>query len=101
MKRSIVDYSKLNEELLNLLVDKFPDGYNDTDIITFRNASNEVIEAVEVRTEDTIYLVKVGKRLVQAMEDYADDDYDDKDEDSNDEVDFDDAEQEETSEEDY
>lgn len=70
MLRKIVDYQKLNEEILNLLVDKFPDGYSDTDIITFRNADNEVVEAVEIRTEDTIYLVKIGKRLIAAMEDF-------------------------------
>lgn len=76
MLRKIVDYQKLNEDILNLLVDKFPDGYDETDIISFRNAQNEMIEAVEVRTEDTIYLVKVGKRLVQAMENFIDDDDD-------------------------
>jgi hypothetical protein len=30
------------------LVDKFPDGYDDSNIISFRNAKNELIEAVEV-----------------------------------------------------
>jgi len=76
MIRKIVDYQKLNEDILNLLVEKFPDGYADKDIIAFRNAQNEYIEAVEVKTEDTIYLVKVGKRLVQAMEDFEDDEDD-------------------------
>ncbi|MGK0255109.1 MAG: DNA-directed RNA polymerase subunit delta [Mariniflexile sp.] len=85
MIRKIVDYKKLNEDILNLLVEKFPDGYDEADIISFRNAQNEIIEAVEVRTEDTIYLVKVGKRLVQAMEDFGDDDADD----DSPEVDFD------------
>ncbi len=61
---------------MDLLVEKFPDGYDDEDIISFRNIKNEIVEAVEVRTEDTIYLVKVGVRLVQAMEDYSDDDND-------------------------
>ncbi|OEK07829.1 hypothetical protein A8C32_15200 [Flavivirga aquatica] len=73
MLRKIVDYKKLNEDILNLLVEKFPDGYDDDDIVSFRNIKNEVIEAVEVKTEDTIYLVKVGKRLVQAMADFGDD----------------------------
>lgn len=76
MLRKIVDFKKLTEDILNLLVEKFPDGYDETDIISFRNAQNEIIEAVEVRTDDTIYLVKVGKRLVQAMEDFGDDDSD-------------------------
>lgn len=73
MKRIIVDYKKLNQDILNLLVEKFPDGYDDDHIISFRNAKNDVIEAVEVRTENTIYLVKVGTRLVKAMEDFNDD----------------------------
>ena len=73
MIRKIVDYQKLSEDILNLLVEKFPDGYDDEHIISFRNAKNEVIEAVEVRTDDTIYLVKVGVKLVKAMEDFADD----------------------------
>ncbi|APY11979.1 hypothetical protein BWZ22_12390 [Seonamhaeicola sp. S2-3] len=78
MLRKIVDYQKLNEDILALLVEKFPDGYEDSDVITFRNAKNEVIEAIEIKTEDTVYLVKVGKRLVQAMEDFeVDNDTDD------------------------
>ncbi|MCF1420362.1 MULTISPECIES: hypothetical protein [Mangrovimonas] len=79
MIRKIVDYQKLNGEILDLLVEKFPDGYDDDDIISFRNAKNEIVEAVEVRTDDTIYLVKVGVRLVQAMENYSEDDDDDND----------------------
>lgn len=68
MKRVIVDYKKLNAHLLQLLVDKFPYGYDDTDIVTFRNPNYELIEAVEVRTEDTIYLVKISKHLADSME---------------------------------
>ena len=63
--------------MLNLLVEKFPDGYDDDDIVTYRNANNEVVECVEVRTEDTAYLVKVSKRLVMAMEDYEESENDD------------------------
>lgn len=76
MIRKIVDYQKLNNEILDLLVKKYPDGYGDTDIITFKNLKGEIIEAVEVQTEDTIYLVKIGKRLVQAMENFSDDNRD-------------------------
>ena len=98
MKRVIVDYQKLNEDILDLLVEKFPDGYDDADIISFRNIKNEIVEAVEVRTEDTIYLVKVGVRLVQAMEDYSEEEVDtDEDIVADDEVvkdlDFDDDEE--------
>ncbi|WP_426092343.1 DNA primase [Flavobacterium sp. DSR3-2] len=74
MKRVIVDYAKLTNEILNLLVDRFPDGYDDSNIISFRNAKNELIEAVEVRTDDTIYLVKVSTKLADRIENFEEDD---------------------------
>lgn len=76
MKRVIVDYKKLTNEILTMLVEKYPDGYGDDDIIRFRNASNESIEAVEVRTEDTVYLVKVSTKLADTMENFDEDDDD-------------------------
>jgi hypothetical protein len=79
MKRVIVDYKKLTPEILSLLVEKYPDGYDDDQIISFRNAKNEKIEAVEVRTEDSIYLVKISTRLENTMANYDEDDYEDSD----------------------
>ena len=73
MKRVIVDYAKLTNEILNLLVEKFPDGFDDSDIIRFRNAKNELIEAVEVRSEDTVYLVKVSTKLADRIENFDED----------------------------
>ena len=122
MKRVIVDYAKLTNAILNLLVDKFPDGYDDSNIISFRNAKNELIEAVEVRTEDTIYLVKVSTKLADRIENYdeddeiiiddvvepikgldLDDDIDDDDEEDNDKPDSDlgDDDDDESDEKDY
>ena len=77
MKRVIVDYAKLTNEILNLLVERFPDGYDDSNIIRFRNAKNELVEAVEVRTEDTIYLVKVSTKLATRLENFDEDEIDD------------------------
>lgn len=67
MKRIIVDYKKLTPELLDLLTKKFPDGYDDDDIIIFDNQRNETIEAVEVSTDDATYLVKVSSKLHYTM----------------------------------
>jgi len=74
MRRVIVDYSKLTNEILNLLVEKFPDGYDDSNIIRFKNHKEEAIEAVEVRTEDTIYLVKISTKLSDRLINFDDDD---------------------------
>jgi hypothetical protein len=37
-----VDYAKLTNEILNLLVEKFPDGYDDSNIVRFRNAKKQL-----------------------------------------------------------
>ena len=76
MKRVIVDYAKLTNEILNLLVEKFPDGYDDSDIIRFKNHKNETIEAVEVRTEDTIFLVKISTKLADRISNFDDEEDD-------------------------
>ena len=86
LKRVIVDFKKLTPEILGLLVEKYPDGYDEDHIITFRNAKNELVEAVQVDTEDTKYLVKVSTKLLKTMEDYDEDDYEDFDDDDPDAV---------------
>ncbi|RAV29279.1 hypothetical protein [Sinomicrobium soli] len=79
MKRIIVDYKKLTNEILTLLVEKYPDGYGDDDIIRFKNASNETVEALEVRTDEAVYLVKVSTRLANTMENFDEEEDDDFD----------------------
>jgi len=81
LKRIIVDFKKLTPEILALLVEKYPDGYDEDQIISFRNINNEIIEAVEVITEDTKYLVKVSTKLAVTMENYDEDDYENYDDD--------------------
>ncbi|MGB1269624.1 MAG: hypothetical protein ACPG45_07780 [Flavobacteriaceae bacterium] len=76
MKRVIVDYKKLTSNILNLLAEEYPSGIDSTDVITFKNSKNETVEAVEVRTDDTIYLVKVGVKLDKALQEFIDDDED-------------------------
>jgi hypothetical protein len=77
LKRVIVDYKKLTPEVLKLLVEKFPDGYGDNDVINFRNLKGELIEAVEVSTDDTKYLVKISSKLEHSMANFDEDEDDD------------------------
>ncbi|MDO6675488.1 hypothetical protein Q4517_07990 [Tenacibaculum sp. 1_MG-2023] len=74
MKRIIVDYAKLTTDILDLLVERYPDGYDHSDIISFKNSKGETVKAVEVNTDDTLYLVKISSQLQQTMEDYETDD---------------------------
>ena len=81
LKRVIVDFKKLTPEVLKLLVEKYPDGYDDDNIITFKNSHGERVEAVEVLTEDTKYLVKISAKLEKTMANYDEEDYSDFEED--------------------
>ncbi|MBT8309449.1 MAG: hypothetical protein HKO72_09520 [Flavobacteriaceae bacterium] len=78
MKRIIIDFKKLTPEILLLLSEKYPDGYGDDDIIEFKNMNNDSIEAVQVDTDDTIYLVKVSSKLNQSIADFDVNDLDDE-----------------------
>lgn len=86
LKRVIVDFKKLTPEVLKLLVEEYPDGYDDRDIISFKNAHGDKIEAVEVLTEDTKYLVKISAKLEVTMANYDEDDYEEFEEDDPDAI---------------
>ncbi|MBA3986593.1 MAG: hypothetical protein H0X63_08500 [Flavobacteriales bacterium] len=79
MKRVIVDFKKLTPEILSLLVEKYPYGYEEEHIICFKNLKGEIIEAVEVKKKEDIYLVKVSSKLVDSMANFDLDDYEEAD----------------------
>ena len=72
MKRIIVGFEKLTPNILNLFIDRFPDGYGDNDIIEFKNGTGETIQAVELKSADTVYLIKIGKKMNQILQEFED-----------------------------
>lgn len=84
MKRVIVTYEKLTKDILDLLVERYPDGYGYNDIISFQNSEGKTVNAVEVKTNDTIYLVKISRKLEETMDDYVEDETSFDEEDFND-----------------
>lgn len=77
-KRVIVDYRNITQEMLQLLTDTYPYGYDDA-IIKFKNAKGEWVSTVPMETTDTKFLVKVGIELERKVEAFLDDDDDDTD----------------------
>lgn len=67
MKRVIVKNKKLTSKILQLLIDKFPDGYGIRDIVRFSNAKGKYIEALEVQTDDIMYLVIADNALERSI----------------------------------
>ena len=70
MIRKLIDYKKLDHDLAARLIETYPDGYGDEDIITFKNVQGEIIETVELKTNDTIYLVKISKCLANFISNF-------------------------------
>ena len=62
MKRILIDYKKMDHKVAAALIDSYPHGYGDDDLLTIKKPNGEIIEAVEVRTDDTIYLVKIESK---------------------------------------
>ncbi len=67
MKRVIVKNKKLTPTILQLLMDKFPDGYGIRDVVRFSNAKGKYIEALEVQTPDIMYLVIADAALERSI----------------------------------
>ncbi|TDS20790.1 hypothetical protein DFQ03_0043 [Maribacter caenipelagi] len=63
MTKRLIDYRKLDHQLAALLIETYPYGYGDEDIISFKNIKGDYVEAVELKTTDTLYLVKISKSL--------------------------------------
>lgn len=70
MKRLIIDSKKMTPEILALVKEKYPEGYYEDDIIVFKNHRNETIEAIQVESEDAVYLIKIGKYLSVGLENF-------------------------------
>jgi hypothetical protein len=88
MKRIIKDYKNITPELLDILNERYPEGIDEDDLISFKNHLGELISAVEIRYEDDIYLIKVSKQLTAKMDEAMEDDEDEDGDDSGIESDF-------------
>jgi hypothetical protein len=67
MKRVITDFKKLSPELAAMFLQRYPGGYGDDDILAFKKPSGDWIEAVELPTSDTLYLVKINQGMTDLL----------------------------------
>ncbi len=63
MNRVIISYRNITTGIIEAIKEQYPYGYSDNDLLTFRNAKNEIIKAIEVTANDTDYLIKISKQL--------------------------------------
>ncbi len=63
MKRVIKDYNTLNKEHIDLINEHYPNGFENDNLVSFVTPKGQFIKALEVRTDDTIYLFKIDKNM--------------------------------------
>ncbi len=73
MKRVIKDYNNINDEHAALIQAAYPNGFENEHLVSFTTPKGAFIKALEIRTEDTIYLFKIDKNMKVVEEDVHDD----------------------------
>lgn len=74
MKRVIKDFKSISPEVMALINDQYPHGYEDNELVTFVNAKGEFIKALEVKTDEVVYLIKLDRKLDDHINEYVDSD---------------------------
>lgn len=74
MKRVIKDFKSISPEVMALINNQYPHGYEDNELVTFVNAKGEFIKALEVKTDEVVYLIKLDRKLDEHINDYQDSD---------------------------
>jgi len=63
LKRVIKDYNSLTQEHIDLINEHYPNGFENENLVSFVTPKGQFIKALEVRTDDTIYLFKIDKNM--------------------------------------
>jgi DNA-directed RNA polymerase subunit delta len=63
IKRVIKDYNTLTKEHIDLINEHYPNGFENENLVSFVTPKGQFIKALEVRTDDTIYLFKIDKNM--------------------------------------
>jgi|SRR5690554_2977514 len=79
MKRVIKDFKAITDDVLALINEQYPFGYEESQLVTFVNAKGEFVKALEVKSEEITYLIKLGTKLDDHINEYMDSDDDDDD----------------------
>jgi len=72
-KKIIKKYELLAPELVSLIEETYPDGFEDK-LITFQSPKGELEIALPLETDDAIYMVKMPKSNLTTSDDDDDDD---------------------------
>jgi hypothetical protein len=75
MKRVIKNYQNIEQRHIDLIAAAFPEGFGDDDLQLLTLPTGKYLRALEVRTEDTVYLFRIDSEMMEVLEEATDDDF--------------------------
>jgi len=73
MNRVIKNYTNITPMHIELIAKAFPEGFGDDDLQVLSMPNGKYLRALEVKTEDTIYLFRIDDEMIEVLEDATDD----------------------------
>lgn len=70
MKRVIKTYENCDDNILSQLAEKFPNGIKEKHITKIPTVKGGMMKVIELKTEDTIYLIKFSDELEMAIDNF-------------------------------
>ncbi|NNE56361.1 MAG: hypothetical protein HKN32_10090 [Flavobacteriales bacterium] len=75
MKRIMKDYRSISDDHMRLIKQQYPEGFSDSDLVTLKTSDGSYFDALEVHTDDAVYLVKVNHNLLEAIDQFEENDF--------------------------
>lgn len=75
MRRVIKNYTNIEQRHIDLIAAAFPEGFGDDDLQLLTMPNGQYLRALEVRTEDTVYLFRIDSEMMEVLEEATDDDF--------------------------
>jgi len=75
LKRVIKNYLNIEQRHIDLIAAAFPEGFGDDDLQLLTLPNGQYLRALEVRTEDTVYLFRIDTEMMEMLEEATDDEF--------------------------
>ena len=68
MKRIIKEFNSLSDRHFHMIKRQYPKGFGDNDLKALKTSDGNYFDALEVRTKEAIYLVKVTHDMLEQID---------------------------------
>ena len=78
MKRIFKDYRSITDQHMLLIKQQYPRGFADSDLVSLKRSDGSHFDALEVTTDDAVYIVRVNHDLLEMIDGFEERDFSDE-----------------------